>query len=137
MNAAGLRVLVVEDDTDCAESAAMVLRCSGHSVEVVTDGHAALKAAECYSPDVVLVDLGLPRMNGWEVSRRIKDQANGRKPVVIAVTGWTRDEDRQRSAEAGIDLHLLKPVDPVELEAALKGLHEQKGVSSPSKGRGA
>ena len=120
----GLRILVVDDDSDCAESTATLLRIYGHSPKVVSDGLAALKAAETHRPDVVLLDIALPKMNGWDLAKRIKEQAGGTKPLLIAVTGWGREEDCRHSAESGIDMHLTKPVDPEALEALLKRVQE-------------
>jgi CheY-like chemotaxis protein len=114
-----LRLLVVEDDADNAESLALLLRLDGHDVMVACDGPTALRMAEEYPPDVALLDLGLPGMDGYEVARRLVAQSPDRKPLLIAVTGYGRDTDRQHSTEAGIQMHLLKPVDPKMLQQLL------------------
>jgi two-component system, OmpR family, response regulator len=109
---AGLHVLVVEDDPDTAESTALLLRLYGHQVQTAPDGPSALRAAQVAPPDVVLLDLGLPGMDGWKVAKRLGEQAGKKQPLLIAVTGYGREADQRRSLEAGIHLHLLKPVDP-------------------------
>ena len=108
----GLRVLVVEDDADTAATLAHLFRLEGHQVRVAPDGPAALGQASADPPDVVLLDIQMPGMDGWELARRLKGQAQGRQPLTVAVTGHGREEDRRRSREAGVDLHLLKPADP-------------------------
>ena len=119
-DAAGLRILVVEDYADCAQSTAMLLRMWGHKVEMAKDGPTAWALAQSHCPDVVLLDIALPGMTGWELAKRIKARAAERRPWVIAVSGYDREVDRRQSAESGIDLHLTKPVDPQELERILK-----------------
>ena len=115
-----LRVLVVEDDEDTASSLAILLRLYGYEVEVAADGPSALRAVQASLPDVVLLDISLPKMNGWLVAKRIRKQTSRKRPLLIAVTGYGMDEDRLRSQEVGIDLHLVKPVDPEELENLLR-----------------
>src|SRR5262249_8440416 len=100
-----LFVLVVEDLEDGAQSTAELLRLCGHLVRVTYRGADALRAAAEEVPDVVLLDIGLPGMDGWEVARRLRDQADGRQPFIVAVTGYGTTADRWRSADAGIDLH--------------------------------
>ena len=115
-----LRVLVVEDDADSAETLAVLLRLHGHEVDVAPDGPTALRIAAQNPPDVALLDIGLPGgMDGWEVARRLQEQAAGKTPLLIAITGYGQEEHRRRSKQAGIDLHLLKPVDPEELKKLL------------------
>jgi two-component system, OmpR family, response regulator len=115
----GLRILIAEDHEDGAESMAILLRLFGHSVVIVQNGPAALEYARINKPDVVLLDLGLPLMNGFDVAKRLSKPRPRKTPLLIAVTGWGREEDRRNSREAGIDLHLLKPVDPVALQCVL------------------
>lgn len=115
----GLRVLVVEDDADFAGILAILLGIYGHEARVAANGPAALKEARERPPDVVLLDIGLPRMDGYEVARRLAELGGEKRPLLIAVTGYGREADRRRSAEAGIDLHLVKPVDPVVLQKVL------------------
>jgi CheY-like chemotaxis protein len=105
-----VRVLVVDDLADAADSLALLLRFQGVEARTAYDGLSALNAAEEFAPRVVLLDLGLPGLNGWEVARRLK--ALEKPPFVCAVSGHVREEDRQKSAAAGVDLHLAKPVEP-------------------------
>jgi CheY-like chemotaxis protein len=104
-------VLVVDDNRDAATSLSMLLELSGHSVHTAYDGAAALEAAELHRPEIVLLDIGLPGMTGYEVCRRLRQRPSGRDAVIIALTGWGQDADRRMSAEAGFDGHLVKPVD--------------------------
>jgi PAS domain S-box-containing protein len=113
------RVLVVDDNRDSADSLACVLRLMGHDVLAVYDGLEALEAGEPFAPDVVLLDIGLPKMNGYDVARGIRQSRWGRHTKVIATTGWGKEEDKRRAGEAGFDEHLTKPVDPVALERLL------------------
>jgi two-component system OmpR family response regulator len=122
--ASQLRVLLVEDLEDCAVTTADLLRRYGHDVEIASNGSEALRKVEAYDPHVVLLDLGLPGMDGHAVAKRIKQQASSVCPVLIALTGHATSEDRRKSAEAGIAIHLVKPADPRQLEAILKGLKE-------------
>jgi two-component system OmpR family response regulator len=121
--ASQLRVLLVEDLEDCAVTTADLLRRYGHDVEIASNGSEALRRVEAYDPHVVLLDLGLPGMDGHAVAKRIK-QPSRVCPVLIALTGHATSEDRRKSAEAGIAIHLVKPADPRQLEAILKGLKE-------------
>ena len=121
MNGPTLRILLVEDDGDLAETLAALLRIYGHEVQVARDGPTALRLAADQPPDVGLLDLGLPGgMDGYEVARRLREQEVDKLPHLIAVTGYDRDEDRRRSKEAGIHLHLLKPVDGEALNRLLQ-----------------
>jgi CheY-like chemotaxis protein len=115
-----LRVLVVEDNPDGAETLAAFLRLIGHAARVAPDGPAGLAMAQAEAPDAVLLDIGLPRIDGFEVARRLRSLGLPRRPLLIAVTGYGTEEDRRRGREAGIDLHLLKPADPEELAEALE-----------------
>jgi PAS domain S-box-containing protein len=112
---AGRRVLVVDDNEDGAESLAMLLEFHGHETHQAYDGVEAIAAAERLRPDAVLLDIGLPRLNGYETCRRIREQPWGKDMFLVALTGWGTEEDRQRSGEAGFDTHMVKPVDYDEL----------------------
>jgi signal transduction histidine kinase len=113
------RILVVDDNQDSAESLAMLLRIYGHTVRTAYDGPAALNVAHDFSPDVVLLDIGLPGFSGMEVVRRIRSDPGFRDALVVAMTGYGQDEDRQRSQAAGFNAHLVKPVDLDRLQSLL------------------
>ncbi|MBK7973908.1 MAG: PAS domain S-box protein [Deltaproteobacteria bacterium] len=117
----GLRVLVVDDNQDSADSLAMLLRLGNHEVRTANDGAAALGADASFLPDVLVLDIGLPKLNGYEVARRIRAQ-RGRRPVLVAMTGWGQQEDRRRSSDAGFDHHMTKPIDFHALKAILAGV---------------
>jgi CheY-like chemotaxis protein len=119
-----LRVLVVEDSPDCAESTAVLLRLCGHEVEVAPDGASAVAAVWRRRPDVVLLDIGLPDMSGYEVASRLHALRLAQPPLLVAVTAHGREKDRLASRYVGIELHLVKPVDPAELEGLLERLRE-------------
>jgi CheY-like chemotaxis protein len=112
-------VLIVDDNHDAAATLDMLLRSLGYQTEVVHDGAAALNAAPRFKPDVVLLDIGMPGLDGYEVARRLRAMKRGRSLRIIAVTGWGQEADRHRSREAGFDVHLVKPVAPEQLTAAL------------------
>jgi signal transduction histidine kinase/ActR/RegA family two-component response regulator len=114
-----LRVLVVDDDVDAAQSLAMLLNLWGHEVYATHDGAAALEAAQAWQPAVVLLDIGLPGMDGYEVARRLRAARGPARPLLVALTGYGQEEDRRRSQEAGFDRHLVKPADPETLEMLL------------------
>jgi len=121
---ASRRVLVVDDNRDAADSLAMLLELTGHEVRTAHDGLAAVEAAEAFRPEVILLDIGLPKLNGFEVCRRVREQGHGRDVVIVALTGWGQEEDRRKSREAGFDQHYVKPIDPavvVRLLAELPG----------------
>jgi CheY-like chemotaxis protein len=105
------RILVVDDNADSAESLTMLLQVSGHETHTAHDGLEAVAAAERFRPEVALLDIGLPRLNGYDAARRIREQPWGKDMVLVALTGWGQDEDRRKSKEAGFDLHMVKPVD--------------------------
>jgi CheY-like chemotaxis protein len=122
-NGSGLHILVVEDDPNTAECMAFLLRSCGHRVEIASDGPSACQAARSNLPDVVLLDLGLPGMDGWQVARRFQEPTWAKKPFLIALTGHGSEEDRRRSLVCGIDLHLVKPLDPECLRQVLERFH--------------
>jgi CheY-like chemotaxis protein len=117
---APLRILVVDDNEDAADSMALLLELDGHEVRTARDGLHAVEAAAQWTPDVVLLDIGLPQLDGYEVARRIRAQRHGVNGVMlIAITGWGQDEDRRRSRDAGFNAHLTKPVDYGDLNKLL------------------
>lgn len=113
------RILVVDDNRDSASTLAILLRLMGNVTKTANDGVEAVEAASDFRPDVVLLDIGLPILDGYEACRRIRQQPGGAEMVMVAVTGWGQDEDRARSSEAGFDHHLVKPVDQATLAEIL------------------
>jgi CheY-like chemotaxis protein len=106
-----LRVLVVDDNVDTVTTLAMLVQESGHDVRTAFDGSAVLETALDYRPNVVLLDIGLPGLNGFEVARRLRQQPTLKNVVLVAMTGYGQESDRKRSKEAGFDHHLVKPGD--------------------------
>lgn len=104
------RILVVDDNRDAAESLAILLQSMGNEVETAHDGREAISKTTSFQPDVILLDIGMPGMNGYETARHLREQG-GNRATLVALTGWSQDEDRRRSKEAGFDAHLVKPVD--------------------------
>lgn len=127
-----LRVLVVDDNTDSAESMGMVLDMVGMDHRVAYDGPSALESVQAFRPDVVLLDIGMPEMDGYEVARRIRQSPQDAGTVLIALTGWSQAQDRQRSQEAGFDHHLSKPVDIGALQGYLESLEPQADDAPPA-----
>jgi PAS domain S-box-containing protein len=113
------RVLVVDDNRDSADTLAALLEAWGHEVRTLYDGPSAIAAVAEFQPKVVLLDIGLPKMNGYEVAAQLRKSANGRSLILVAFTGYGQDEDRRRVREAGFDYHLVKPLEVVELEKIL------------------
>jgi CheY-like chemotaxis protein len=113
------RILAVDDNKDAVDTLAMMLRIMGHDLQTAYDGMEAVDVAAHFKPEIVLLDIGLPRLNGYEVCRRIRELPDGRNAFIVAITGWGQEEDRRRSREAGFDHHLVKPVDPQALEQLL------------------
>lgn len=115
--AASKRILVADDNRDGAETMSMLLKLSGHEVYLAHSGAEALEVAERERPDIAVLDIGMPDMNGYEVAERIRHEAWGAHMKLIAVTGWGQAEDKRRALAAGFNHHLTKPVDPGQLEA--------------------
>jgi CheY-like chemotaxis protein/two-component sensor histidine kinase len=113
------RVLVVDDNVDSVDSLAMLLRMMGHQVEAANDGEAALNIAAKFHADVGILDIGLPKMSGYDLAQRMRQQPWGKDMVLVALTGWGQSEHRQRSAASGFDHHLTKPVDLEALQQIL------------------
>jgi len=130
------RILIVDDNRDSAESLAMLLQLLGHEVRVAYDGETGLSVAQQFSPDIVLLDIGLPRLSGLETAQRIRHDLGLLDALLIAMTGYGQEEDKRRSREAGFNAHLVKPVDLSELKAilerfALRNAFGARGVSTP------
>ncbi|HEX5041501.1 MAG TPA: PAS domain S-box protein [Candidatus Polarisedimenticolaceae bacterium] len=122
------RILVVDDNQDGAESLCLLLKLAGHETALAFDGVDALETAERFRPDLVLLDLGLPGLNGYEVCRRLRAQPWGKGMTVVALTGWGQEADRRRSEDAGFDGHLVKPMDLKALAALLASLPSTREV---------
>ena len=116
------RILIVDDNPDSAETLAMLLELFGHEVRTAGDGPRALEAGAQFRPEAVLLDLGLPGMDGYEVCRRMRASDWGRDVLLVAVTGW--GDESGRAAAAGFDAHLVKPVEPQALQQVLQRVHE-------------
>jgi PAS domain S-box-containing protein len=125
------RILVVDDNVDAAESLAMLLAIMGNETLTAHDGLKALDLAPAFKPDVIFMDIGMPNLNGYDVGRRIRQQAWGKDIVLVALTGWGQDEDQRRSLEAGLDFHLTKPVLPAAIETILRGMSVTKAGVRP------
>jgi two-component system CheB/CheR fusion protein len=116
---ASQRILIADDNDDAAESLALLLEMRGHQVRTARDGVEAVETADAFMPDIVILDIGMPRLDGYDAARQIRQRPWGKAIVLIAQTGWGAAEDRRRSAEAGFDVHLTKPVDLKHLEGVI------------------
>jgi CheY-like chemotaxis protein len=114
----GTRVLVIEDNADARAALATLLEIEGYVVEEAADGAAGIEIVRAKRPSVALIDIGLPGMDGYEVARSVR-ALGAPQPFLVALTGYSRPEDRQRAMDAGFDTHLVKPVDPTDLAALL------------------
>ena len=124
------RILVVDDNRDSAISLGMMLSLMGNEIRIAHDGLEAVETAAVFRPDVMLLDIGLPKLNGYVVCRRIREQPWGKGMVIVALTGWGQEEDKRRSNEAGFNQHMVKPVDPAALEKLLAEIGvTREGVS--------
>jgi CheY-like chemotaxis protein len=119
-------ILVVDDNQDSANSLAMLLKQTGNQTLVAYDGEGAVEAAALERPDVILLDIGLPKLNGFDACRRIRKYPWAKNVLIFALTGWGQEDDRRKSAEAGFDGHLVKPVDHAELTRLLAGHSPQE-----------
>jgi CheY-like chemotaxis protein len=124
------RVLVVDDNIDGADTMKAMLESIGNEVQVAYDGIVAIEAAAPFLPQVVLLDIGLPKLNGYEVAQRIRKQSWGARAVLIAVSGWGQQEDKARASAAGFDHHLTKPVDLEELIDLLAAVRPANKLAS-------
>jgi CheY-like chemotaxis protein len=125
MEPASHRVLLVDDSPDSSEPLSLLLQSRGHETRIAIDGETALAAADEFAPHCVLLDLGLPRMDGYEVARRLRARPNGAELILVALTGWTGKDVRTRAADAGFDYHLVKPVNWEELEKIVESAGSQ------------
>ncbi len=120
------RILVVDDNKSAAEMLSRVLKMMGHEIELAHDGLEALQTARAMRPELILMDLGMPKLSGYEAAKRIRAEFWGRDIVLVALTGWGQDEDKQRTKDAGFDYHLTKPTEPAMLQDLLANLHVYK-----------
>ena len=119
--------MIADDNRDSADSLALLLKIMGNEVGTAYDGEQAVEAAAALRPEVVVLDLGMPKLNGYEACRRIREQPWGQGMFLIALTGWGQEEDRHRTAEAGFNQHMVKPVDPDVLMKLLASLSSEPG----------
>ena len=126
-----MRILVVDDNVDAADSTALLLSLDGYETQSVHSAKAALEAAVSMKPDVVLLDIGLPEMDGYDVAKRLRAQTQGSVPTIVALTGYGQPADRDRAARAGFDEFLVKPVEPAVLNGLLKSLREPGRKGTP------
>ena len=129
----GLCVLVVDDNRDVAESTAVLLRMAGCDVHVAYDGDEALRAMPRLGPDAVLLDIGLPRINGYEVAERIRAEPDYRRTLLVAVSGYGHEEHRLQSQRVGFDYHIVKPIDPPVLTRLLASLWSHRSAAAVEK----
>jgi CheY-like chemotaxis protein len=122
-------VLLIEDNCDARQSLRTLLEHEGHAVDEAADGATGLAHAEASEPDIVLIDIGLPNLDGYEVARRIRAR-RGARPILVAITGYGQADDRRRALEAGFDAHLTKPVVPDHLVEILATLTRQRAAST-------
>lgn len=120
-----LKILLADDNSDAIESMAMVLRLDGHRVETASNGAEAVDRATLFMPHIVILDIGMPVLNGYDTCRLIRGCAWGRKMVIAALTGWNSDKHRERTSDAGFDFHFSKPMDFDDLEL-LDGLYRTR-----------
>lgn len=126
--AAAVRILIVDDNVDAADGLKMLLELDGEETRVAYDGESALKIARDFRPQIALLDVGIPQMDGYEIARRLRAAPETRDSILVAVTGWGQSEDRRRSKEAGFDYHLVKPVEPATLQRLLQVLKARSAV---------
>ena len=124
------RILVVDDNADAAESLALIMRVAGHEVRLAADGVDALRVAAEFVPEVAFLDIGMPRLNGYETARRMREEPWGKSVYLIAMTGWGQQNDRQRSERAGFDAHVVKPASPGALQKMVRDLDHRAATNS-------
>jgi CheY-like chemotaxis protein len=122
-HAVSRRVLVADDNRDAAESLSMLLRLMGNDVRTVHDGIKAVEEAAVFRPDVILLDIGMPRLNGYEAAKLIREQQWSTGTMIVALTGWGQEEDKRRALDAGFDRHFTKPLDPAQLQKLIGEFH--------------
>jgi CheY-like chemotaxis protein len=121
------RILVMDDNQDAASSLAMMLKLMGNEVRTAHDGLEGVQVAAGFRPTFILLDIGIPMLNGYEACRRIRQYSWGKNVTIVALTGWGQEEDKTRSRQAGFDSHLVKPVEPAALAKLLASLQSETG----------
>lgn len=121
------RILIADDNEDSATAMAMIFKLMGNEVRMATDGLEAIQIAEAFRPELILMDIGMPEMNGYDACRQIRKQPWGDSIVIAALTGWSREEDQRHAQDAGFNHHLIKPIDPDCLEKLLEDLSAPPG----------
>lgn len=129
------RILIVDDSADAAESSAMLLRLDDHEIQLAFDGLSALEAARGFKPEIVLLDIGLPGLNGLEVARRLRQSPEGQGLMLVAMSGYGQPEDHCRSLEAGFNRHLVKPVDHEQFDAVIAAYEGRRVRSDADESR--
>jgi CheY-like chemotaxis protein len=120
------RILIVDDNKDAADSLAQLLDIAGHDANVAYDGHECLSVVDKLNSEIVILDIGMPNLNGYDVARTLREKSRGKRMFLIALTGWGQDSDRQRSIDAGFDKHFVKPVDMRTLMSFVAQLPEAR-----------
>ena len=123
------RILVVDDNQDSATSLALILALKGHETRTANDGLQAVEVADEFQPQVVLLDIGMPRLNGYETARLMRQREWGRQALLVALTGWGQETDRLRSSDAGFDAHLTKPVEIAAIQRLLDDVARHRGLA--------
>lgn len=126
-----LHVLIVDDNRDVADSTAVLLRAAGCNVDLAYDGEEAIRSVRALRPDAVLLDIGLPKIDGYKVAEHIRAERAKDAPVIIALSGYGQDEYRLRSARAGFDYHVVKPIEPATLMRLLASLTVSRRAGAP------
>jgi CheY-like chemotaxis protein len=124
-------LLVVDDNADAAEGLAMLLVAAGHDARVAHDGLQCLQLAQAFQPEMIFLDLGMPRMDGWETATRLRADESVRDAILVALTGWGQPQDRDRTTAAGFDAHLVKPIGAAELLALVNDSRLWSSVARP------
>jgi CheY-like chemotaxis protein len=121
------RILVVDDNRDAAISLAIMLKLFGNETQTAYDGLEALELASTFRPDLVMLDIGMPKLNGYDTAIRIREQPWGKNMILVALTGWGQEEDKRRAFAAGFNFHMVKPIDLAALEKLLAGVQTSAG----------
>lgn len=127
LSAAAFRILVADDNVDAASCLAVLLEAMGNETRIAHDGIEAVRLAEAFQPDIILLDIGMPGLNGFDACSRIRAQPSSQGVFIVALTGWTQEETKQRSQQAGFDCYVIKPVESAMLEKILRDFAVKRG----------